>query len=86
MEFKSADCAGQLKDVLFLFAFNVPLADFTYMLWLIILHENKSLIHKPRFRWDRVMLQYVVIAGQIQFALYLEQIPDFPIGESLLQL
>ena len=32
------------------------------------MQEYKSLIHKPRSRWDRVMLQYAVIAGLIQFA------------------
>ena len=48
---------GQLKDVLFLFTFNVPLAEFTSMLWAIILDEYKSLSHKPRSTWDRVMQQ-----------------------------
>ena len=36
----------QLKDVLFLFVFNVPLAETTSMLLVIILHEYKSLSHK----------------------------------------
>ena len=72
----------QLKDVLFLFAFNVPLAEFTNMLWVIILHEYKSLIQKPHSRWDCMMLQLAVIASLIQFALCLLQIPDFAIGKS----
>ena len=50
----------QLKNVLFLFAFNVHLEEFTSMLWVIILHEYKSLTHKLRSRWDHVMLQYAV--------------------------
>ena len=35
----------QLKDMLFLFAFDVHLAEFTSMLWVIILPEYKSLTH-----------------------------------------
>ena len=58
----------QLKDVPFLFAFNVHLAEFSSILWVFILHEYKSLSFKPRSRWDRMMLQYAVIAGLIQFA------------------
>ena len=58
---------NQLKNVLFLFAFNVPLVEFICMLWVIILHEYRSLTHKPRSCWDRVMLQFVVIAGLFQF-------------------
>ena len=50
------------------------------MFWIIILHEYKSLTHKPRFRWDHVMLQYAVIADLIQFAPHLVQTPDFAIG------
>ena len=49
------------------------------MLLVIILHEYKSLTHKLRFRWDRMMLQYAVIAGFIQFFFDLMQIPDFAI-------
>ena len=62
--------------MLLLFAFKVPLAVCTRTLYVIILHENKSLSHKPRSIWDQVMLQYAVIAGLIQFALHLVQIPD----------
>ena len=54
----------------------------TCMLWVIIYIEYKSLTHKQRFRWDRVMLQYGVIAGLINFALHLVQIPNFTIGKS----
>ena len=39
------------------------LAKFSSKLWVIILHEYKSIIHKPRSKWDRVMLQCAVIAG-----------------------
>ena len=52
------------------------------MLWVIILHEYKSLTHKPHSRWDYVMLQYAVIAGLIQFALHLMQILNFAISKS----
>ena len=37
----------------------------------------------PTFRWDCMMLQYAVIAGLIQFALHLVQIPDFAMSKSL---
>ena len=73
---------NQLKNVLFLFAFNVSLAEFTSMLWVIILHEYKSLNHKQCSRWDCEMLQYAVITGLIQFALPLIQNPDFVIEKS----
>ena len=49
----------------------------TRMLWVIILHENKSLTHKPRSRGDQERLQYAVIVRLIQFAPHLVQIPDF---------
>ena len=55
----------QLKDVLFLFAFNVLLVELTSMLWVIILHEYKSLSHKPNSKWDCVILQYAVTASLI---------------------
>ena len=43
MGFKSADCAGQdINWRMFRFAFNVPLAEFTFMLCVIISHEYKS--------------------------------------------
>ena len=42
----------------------------------------KPLSHKPRSIWYRVMLQYAVIAGLIQFALHLAQIRDFATGKS----
>ena len=71
----------QLKDVLFFFAFNEPLAEFTWMLWIIIIHEYKSLTHKLHFRWDGKMLQYVVITSLIQFALHLVHIPNFAISK-----
>ena len=71
----------QLKNVLFLFAFNVPLAEFVSMLW-VIFHEYKSLTHKQHSRWYHVMLQYTVIADLIQFALHLGQIPGFAISKS----
>ena len=48
----------QLNDVLFHFAFNVPLVEFTSMLRVIILHEHKPLSYKTCSRWDQVMLQY----------------------------
>ena len=70
-----------LKDVLFRFAFNVPLS-LEICFWFIIRHEYKSLSHKQRSWWNHVMLLYVVIAGLIQFALDLVQIPDFEIGKS----
>ena len=50
--------------------------------YVIILHEYKFLTHKPHSRSDGVILQYAMIAGLIQFALLLEQIPDFVIGKS----
>ena len=74
---------AQLKDVLFLFAVNVPLAELTDMLWDIILREYKFLSYNPRFKLNRVTLQYTVIAGLIQFAHHLVQIPDFPIDNPL---
>ena len=70
---------NQLKDMLFLFVFNVPLAEFASMLWVIILHEYKSLTNKVCSRWDCVMLQYALIVSLIQFALHLKEIPDFAI-------
>ena len=72
----------QLKNMLFLFAFNIPQAEFTSMLWIIILHENKSLTRKPHSRWYREMLPYPVTANLIQFALHLVQIPNFAIDKS----
>ena len=67
--------------MLFPFAFNETLAEFTIMLWVIILHEYKSLTYKLHSRRDRVMLQYAMIASLIQFALHPVQIPDFAIGK-----
>ena len=52
------------------------------VLWVIILREYKSLGPKLHFRWDSV-IQYVVIAGRIQFSLHLVQIFDLAIGKSL---
>ena len=52
------------------------------MVYVIILYEYKSSINKPRSKWDHVMLQYAVIAGLIQFALYLVQITDFAVSKS----
>ena len=69
-------------ELLFLFAFNASLAELTSILWIIILHEYKPLTHTPRSCWDRVMLQYAMIASLIQFAILLMQIPDFPIGKN----
>ena len=66
---------------MFLFAFNLPLAEFTSMLWFIILHEYKPLTHKSPSRWDCVMLHDAVLVGLIQFALYLVQIPHFAMGK-----
>ena len=63
----------QLKDELFLFAFNAPLIDFTRTPWVIMLHEYKSLAHELRFRWKRMKLQYVVMAGLIIFTLLMVQ-------------
>ena len=68
----------QLKDMLFLFAFNVLLTEFTSMLWVIILYKYKSLIHKLHSKWNCVMLPYAVIS------LHLVQIPNFAFGENLL--
>ena len=39
MGFKSVDWADQVRFVLFYFAFNVPLVEFTSMISVIILHE-----------------------------------------------
>ena len=72
-----------MNDVLFLFAFNVPLAEFTSMLWVIILHEYKSLTNKLHSRRDCIMLQFAAIASLIQNALHMVQIPDFAIGKNL---
>ena len=52
----------------------------------IILQKYKSLRHKPRFKWDRVVLQYAVIAGLIQFVFHLMQIPHFVILKSVVFL
>ena len=85
MGFKSASCAGQdisSKDLLFIFPFNVPLAEFTCILGVIILHAYKSLSHKARSRWDQVMLQYTEIDNLNLFPLHLVQIPDFAIGKA----
>ena len=54
------------------------------MLWVFVLHECKSLSYKPRSRWDRVMLQYALTSGLIQFTLHIVKFPDFTIGKSLL--
>ena len=72
-----------MKDVLFPFVFNVLLAELTSMLWVIVLHGYKSLSHKPRSKWDHLILQYAVIACLILFALHLVQFLDLAIGESL---
>ena len=81
----NAPAKTSVEYVLFLFAFNVPLEKFTSKLWFIILHEYKYLTHKPpRSRWDRIMLQYSVIVGLIQFAFHLVHIPDFSIDKSSL--
>ena len=58
----------QLKDVLFLFPFNVSLAELTGMVWVIILHEYKSFTHKSHSTWNRVMLQCAMIADLIHFS------------------
>ena len=71
----------QLKNLLFIFAFNVPLAEFTRMFWVIILHEYKSLSNKPRCRCNHMMLQYAMIAGMIQFAHHQEQIDNFAVSK-----
>ena len=58
----------QLKDVMFSFAFNVPLVELTSMSWVIILHEYKSLTHKLHSSWDRVTLSiYLSIYQLISF-------------------
>ena len=72
----------QLKIVLFLFLFNVPLEKLTHMVWVIILHEYKSLSQKVCSRWNVVMQHYAVIASLIQFTLHRVKIPDFAIGKS----
>ena len=68
--------------MLFLFAFNVPLSEFTCMLGIFILHDNKFLSHQLHSRWDCVMLQYAMIAGLIQLALHLVPIANFAISKS----
>ena len=69
--------------MLFLFVFNVPLAEFKSMFWVIIMHEYKFLTHKPLpSKLDHVMLQYTVIASLIKFAIHLVQIHNFAIGKS----
>ena len=68
--------------MLFLFTFNGPMAEFTSMLWVIILHDYKSLTHKLCSRRDCVMLLYTVIVVLIQFALHLVQIPNLTICKS----
>ena len=84
MGFKSPGCLSQyiLKDEMLLFAFNLLLTDFIRMFWAINIHEHKSLTHKVCSTWDRMMLQYVVIAGLIQFVLHLVQISDVATGKS----
>ena len=59
MGFKSTDCTN--KDIIWrtCFAYNVPLVEFTSMVWVIILHEYKSFIYKQCSRWDHLMLRYV---------------------------
>ena len=57
--------------------FNVPLAEFTCMFWIIILQEYKYLNLKPCPRWDHIMLQIALIVGVIQFTFQLVKIPDF---------
>ena len=66
-----------IKDVPFLFALNLPLAEFT------LGHYLASLSYKRRSKGDPVMLQYAVTAGLIQFAIHLVQVPDFAIGKRL---
>ena len=69
-----------VEGLLFLFAFDVPLAEFSTKLSVIMLYEYNSLNHKPRPRLARVILQYAVIIGLIQFAFLSMQIPNFAIG------
>ena len=54
--------------MLFLFVFNVPLAEFASLLWVVVLHEYESLTRKSCSKWDYAMLQHAVIASLIQFA------------------
>ena len=72
----------QWNIIPFLFVFNVLLAEFTSMLWVIILHGYKSLSHKLHSKWDHEILLYAVIASLIQFTLHLVQISNFAIGKS----
>ena len=74
MGFKIADCTRQ--DISWRICCSslpgiVPLAKFTSMLWVIILHEYKSLSHLLPSRCDHMRLQFAVIAGLIQFAFTL---------------
>ena len=86
MRFKSADFAGQNISWGTCYSSLLLIYLWQGLFWVIILHEYKSLTHKPRSRWDGVMLQYAVIAGLIQFVLYLVQISDFAIGKRPLPL
>ena len=70
MGFNCDDYAGQV--VLFLFALNVPLVEFTIMLWVIIFYAYKSLTNQLCSRWNRALLQYAMIAGQIKSCPVLE--------------
>ena len=84
MGLKFTDCAGwdiSWRTCCSSWFFNIPLAEFTGLLWVIILHEYKSLTRKPRSGWDRMMLQYTVIAGLIH-AHHLVQISNFATGKS----
>ena len=85
MGFKSANCIG--RDIIWKTCcssvFHVRLAEFTSMLWVIILYEYKSLTYKLRFRRNHMILRYAVIADLIQFGFHLIKMPDFAVGNSL---
>ena len=79
----SFDCASQDISWKTCCLSLLLLTEFTNMLWVIILHENKSLTYKPHSRWDHVMLQDAPIASLILFAFHLKQIPDFAINKGI---
>ena len=89
MGFMSADCSGldMSRTMWYLsLLWNVALTEFTSVLWVTILHQYRSLTHKLRSRWNRVLLQYVIVVDLIQFAHHLMQILNFAIRNRVFSL
>ena len=71
-----------LKDELILFTFNVSLAQFIRILWVIILYVYRSLTHEVHCGLNHVMHVNAEIAGLIQFVLLWCKSPTLPLEPS----